>query len=152
MTHVLIDKVRGQRAEWSPSSLSATELEPKSISERFFNKSSAAHTKSIPKLDLNPTPAPRPVEGQAGDETWGRFRACGLPTDRLIGRIVKGEEKDSGAYAVNEQQLLERLSRNDGVRPFCHSPDELRRVVRSAVERRCVVDSAGYLRWESSRD
>lgn len=152
VSHVLIDKVKGKRAAWSPSDISSPELEPSSILSRFFHKTSAKHTKSIPNLQFNPKPSPKPVEGPPADETWNKFRACGLPTDHLIGRIVKGEEKDSGAYAVNEKQLLERLSRNDGVRPYCHPEGELRRVVRSAVERRCEVDSAGYLRWETRRD
>lgn len=152
VTHVLIDKGKGGAPPaFSPSSISDPSLEPKAIASKYFDPRSAPHASLVPKLSFNPKPSPRPVEGLQQDETWGKFRACGLPTDRLIGRIVKGEEKDSGAYAVNEQQLLERLGRNDGVRPFCHSPDELRRVVRSAVERKCSVDSAGYLRWESSR-
>lgn len=148
VTHQLIKKVKDSRAAWDPSTLDSPLVAPKSIASRFFDSRSAPHASTIPKLAFKPKPVPAPVEGRQADNMWGNFRACGLPTDRLIGRIVKGEEKDSGAYAVNEQQLLERLSRNDGVRPYCHSPDELRRVVRSAVERKCSVDGAGYLRWE----
>lgn len=151
VTHVLIDKVRGSRASWSPSEIDSSDVSSSSIEKRFF-ASSSSHSKLIPQLEFNPRPSPVPIEGPPSDKSWGKWRAAGLPSDRILSRVIRGQEKDSGAYALKEYQVVEKLMANEAVRKNGHATEEIERVVRSAVERKCEVDGDGYLRWKSFRD
>lgn len=135
---VLVDRIK-TRPEWQPSSITDSSLSPKSIDSSFFNPESKHH-QSMPQLEFKPVSSL--TTGK--DTTWGRFREYGLPSEQLLRDLVEGSAPGSGAFALREQELIDRVL--DG-----HAPErkaEFEKRVKAVVSTHCEQDKEGYLRWK----
>lgn len=135
---VLVDRIK-TRPEWSPSSISDPSLSPKSIEKNFFNPSSPHH-QSMPKLEFKP--ASSLTDGK--DTTWDKFRQYGLPSEQRLRDLVEGSAPGSGAFALKEEELIDRVSDGNAV----ERKQEFKERVRSVVATHCEKDEEGYLKWK----
>lgn len=137
---VLVDRIK-TRPEWSPSSLTDPSLSPKSIEKNFLNcYQQSEYHQSMPKLEFNPSSSL--TDGK--DTTWGKFREYGLPSEQRLRDLVEGSAPGSGAFALKEQELIDRIM--DGRATERKSEFEAR--VKSVVKTHCETDKDGYLRWK----
>ena len=97
VTHKLIEKnkeKKAQRPAWQPSQLS--DVTSSSIRDIFKLR------KDSPKLAALP-------EGASSYTEYPH--SFGLPSERLIGRVVKGDVNDSGSFAVTPQEVHQWFQR-----------------------------------------
>jgi 3-hydroxyisobutyryl-CoA hydrolase len=135
---VLVDRIK-TRPEWNPSTITDSALTPKNIENTFFNTSSKHH-QSMPKLDFKPTSSL--TEGK--DTTWGRFREFGLPSEQKLQDMVEGSAPGSGAFALKEEELIERVLQTQPT----ERRQEVTRRVQEVLSIHCNTDREGYLRWK----
>jgi 3-hydroxyisobutyryl-CoA hydrolase len=135
---VLVDRIK-TRPEWIPSTITDSALTPKNIENTFFNTSSKHH-QSMPKLDFKPTSSL--TEGK--DTTWGRFREFGLPSEQKLQDMVEGSAPGSGAFALKEEELIERVLQTQPT----ERRQEVTRRVQEVLSIHCNTDREGYLRWK----
>ncbi|EJU00771.1 ClpP/crotonase [Dacryopinax primogenitus] len=125
---VLEDKIKG-RPTWEPSTLK--EVTADDIWTRFFSPTSP-FTKTMPKMDLDfvePLNPPRDVMHFA------------LPSEKEIGRVIRGEEKDSGAFAVTAEDVVRWFADKSPGKPGVAAK------VREVLERKARTKKDGYLQW-----
>jgi 3-hydroxyisobutyryl-CoA hydrolase len=135
---VLVDRIK-TRPEWNPSSITDPSLSAKSIEKNYFNPSSPHH-KSMPKLDFKPVSSL--TDGK--DTTWDKFRQYGLPSEQRLRDLVEGSAPGSGAFALKEEELIDRILDGHAV----ERREEFQARVKSVVATHCEKDSEGYLKWK----
>lgn len=143
VTHLLINKIRDRPADWE-AGLSSPALQldgDKGINKRFFTPSSA-----VPKLEFHPSTGTS--DPKKKDSTFGKFRECGLPSQFFVEGMVTGAEKNSGAFALKEDELVDRVLDRKGEMKGSARGQDMERIVRDLVERQCTKDAEGYLRWK----
>lgn len=133
-----MDRIK-TRPEWKPSSISDASLSSGKIEKNFFNPSSPHH-QSMPRLEFKPVSSS--TEGK--DTTWGRFRQYGLPSEQRLRELVEGSAPGSGAFALKEGELIDRVL--DG--HAAERKGEFEARVRAVVATHCEEDKEGYLRWK----
>ena len=132
MTKVLVDKDRDNRPPWDPSTLQEVSKEHVA---RFFDASELVQ--AAPKLNIREAP-----------ETEGRVKpmSFGLPTEKEIGRVVRGEHPQSGSLALTPKDLIQKFQSLSG------NKKGVEKKVLDVVERRCELtaeaDGERYLRWK----
>lgn len=144
VTHVLIDKNRHARASWSKD-ISDPALAPREI-EAFF-KPSAQRAEIVPALDLHPSTGT--TDKNRKDSTYGAFRQWGLPDEYTVRGLVTGDAPGSGAFAITEQELVERVLERKGESGGPRA-GAMTRVVKDLVERNCERNKDGYLTWKDT--
>lgn len=126
--HVVVNKLRDTRPNWSPSTLSEVS---KDIVKRFFDKSE--YVESAPKLDIEAKTLRNPMQ-------------FSLPTEQEIKMIVRGEHPRSGALALTREEIVQKFLSMTGNK---HGVAEK---VTEVLERRCELvedpDNNGCLRWK----
>jgi len=126
VTSVLINKEK-MRPNWSPSTLA--EVSQDWVLSTFFSRESK-YVSSAPRIHTPRTSA---------SVNLGHF---GLPTEVEIGAVIRGSSPDSGASAVDVEELVARFeARTDGKRG-------VRSKVEEVIARRCEKMEGGYLRWK----
>jgi 3-hydroxyisobutyryl-CoA hydrolase len=119
---------RGKRPAWNPNTLK--DIDVKQIESDFF--SGPLRTKfPVPKL-------------QNKGETYKEYPHIkfALPREEQIGKIIKGETSNSGAYAIkSEQELLDKLNKEWNNKPG------LKAKVQDVLARRTIKDKEGNLKW-----
>jgi 3-hydroxyisobutyryl-CoA hydrolase len=153
--HVLVHRSK-EKADWSPASLSDPAISEEKIEETFFDRTKSP-AKDAPVIEI---PGGTPASSKAADSTWGVFRAWGLPSEQTIKEYVEGSAKTSGAFALTQEELQERLL-GDLAAKIDVSLEDLGQFklgvldkVRDVVSRKCTtVNEAGvaYLKWKSSK-
>jgi 3-hydroxyisobutyryl-CoA hydrolase len=127
---LFIDKLKGQRPSWNPSTLA--EVSDDKISKDYFDADSPLAAKG-PQLSLKP-------------ETGPVRRDYALPSEDEIEALVLGSHATSSGTAQTLDTLLARLRQLRG------DKHGLREKVTEVVSRRCKVsqdsDSQGYLQWK----
>ena len=134
---VLVDRIK-TRPEWNPSSITDSALTPKNIERQFFDPKSK-HLTSMPKLEFKPVSS----LSEGKDTTWGKFREFGLPSEQKLRDLVEGSAPGSGAFALKEQELIDRVLEGHAA----ERKDEFVTRVRDVLATHCDVDKEGYLRW-----
>ncbi|KAL1411515.1 3-hydroxyisobutyryl-CoA hydrolase [Vanrija albida] len=142
VTHLLIDKAKG-RANWSPSSIDDKSLTPAAIRANFLDAKAAHIAGERPTIDFTPTPTTK----EGPDSTWGQFRRYGLPAEARVRAWIKGEAPGSGAFKLNEDELVSRIVDVSGE---AGSPrqKEIEDAIRKIVAQRTTKDKDGYLNWK----
>ncbi|GAA6019610.1 hypothetical protein JCM11491_002822 [Sporobolomyces phaffii] len=139
VTEFLINKVKpeDQRPAWSPATLGDVSLA--SIQQTFF-------ASPLP-FSNPPVPAFRPHQARKDRvnalapykvHPYARF---GLPTERAIEAVVKGESKDSPDFAQTRTEIVERFEREYSGKVG------VREKVNEVLDRRTVVAEENTLRW-----
>lgn len=145
VTQVLIDKKK-DRAAWSPSEITSSEVTPKSIQSKFFDPSSP-HLSHKPDLNFSPKSTSRQSDPQ--DSTWCQFRRYGLPSESEVEGAVDGSAPGSGAFKITKGELVERLldSRGDTGGP---RQVEVESWIKGIIGRLCD-EKDGYLDWKKGK-
>ena len=125
VTHTVINKSKA-RAAWSPSTLA--DIGQSQIRTTFFSKSPVPHF-----VSLNPPPAGRKAYVEHP------YAAFALPSEKLIGRVVKGDVRDSGSFAV--EAVLEWFERE------WSNKIGVREKVEEVLNRRTKREEDGTLSW-----
>lgn len=94
----------------------------------------------MPKLEFKP--ASSLTEGK--DTTWDKFRQYGLPSEQRLRDYVEGSAPGSGAFALKEEELLDRVLDGHAV----ERREEFHARVKSVVATHCEKDGEGYLKWK----
>lgn len=94
----------------------------------------------MPKLEFKPTSSL--TEGK--DTTWGKFREFGLPSEQKLQDMVEGSAPGSGAFALKEEELIERVLSDQPA----ERKQEFTRRIQEVISIRCNTDREGYLRWK----
>lgn len=95
-------KKRSIRAPWSPSTIS--DIEHDQIRKTFFSSpSSSSSSDNSPRL-------PRFPQGAKPYSQYPHVHFA-LPSEALIGRVVKGDTPDSGSFALSKKDVLEWFER-----------------------------------------
>lgn len=142
VTHVLIDKVRDKRAAWE-NDINSPKLSTNAITERFFTPGS-----DVPKLAFHPSSGSTDPERK--DSTYGRFREWGLPEMYYVQGLVTGDAKDSGAFKLTEDEVVERVLAGKGETKGTGRAEDMERITRELVGRYCTTVQGGYLDWTRS--
>ncbi|GAA5990926.1 hypothetical protein JCM5350_008281 [Sporobolomyces pararoseus] len=137
VTEFLINKIKpeDQNPSWSPSTLS--EVTPESLQKIFFSSPPpfdnppVSNFKPSRKDRLNPLPAYKTHP----------YSIFGLPTEKKIEAVVKGESKDSPDYAVTRKEVVEKFEREYSGKVG------VREKVEEVLDRRTVVAEENTLRW-----
>ncbi|PAV23801.1 3-hydroxyisobutyryl-coenzyme A hydrolase isoform 1 [Pyrrhoderma noxium] len=128
--HVVVDKRRDTRPNWSPSELSQVDKE---FVKNFFDNSK--YVTSAPKLEID--------NSKVQQQDPMRY---GLPTEEEIKQVVRGEHPQSGALALTREEVVKKFLGMTGNK---HGVSEK---VYEVLERRCEViqdpDNNGCLRWK----
>lgn len=121
-------KNREIRAAWSPSTIS--DISHDQIRKTFFT----APTSSSPQLP----PLPEGVKSY----TQYPHVQFALPSEALIGRVVRGDAPDSGSFALSKKEVLEWFEREwDG-------KIGTREKVLEVLQRRTKTMDDGTLQWK----
>ncbi|KAA1469386.1 ClpP/crotonase [Dentipellis sp. KUC8613] len=131
VTTVIVKKIRDERPEWSPSTLS--EVNAAEIEAKFF--------KNAPQTSLI-----LPEELQEAHTIPSHFTRFALPTEEEIGKVVKGEHPTSDGEALTAEEVVAKF---ESLRRGKHGVSAK---VREVLARRCVAEGKGeeaqYLRWK----
>lgn len=121
---------REKRAKWSPASIS--DIKQDHIRRTFF--SSGSNSKATVSLPALP-------KGTKSYKSYPHAMFA-LPTEDIIGRVVKGDVKDSGSFAVTEKEVFEWFERewNDKI--------GVREKVAEVLKRKTQVATDGTLQWK----
>jgi 3-hydroxyisobutyryl-CoA hydrolase len=149
--HKLIEKKK-ETPTWVPASLDDPSLDEKQLLTTWFDRSKSDVLAKAPRM--------YEVEesGKRDQSAWGQYRAWGIPSEDVVKSYVTGSAKGSGAFALTEEQLKQRIVRHTADR-FQLDPkvqvewaEGIRERVRDVVERCCEVEEGHeekYLRWKS---
>jgi 3-hydroxyisobutyryl-CoA hydrolase len=143
VTHVLITKIRDKRAAWE-AELDSPTLTSSAITKRFFTPGA-----DVKKLVFHPSTGS--TETTSRDSTYGRFREWGLPELHWVMGLVTGAVKDTGAFAVTEEELVERVLGMKGESKTGGRGQGMERIARELVAKYCEKDANGYLRWTKAK-
>ncbi|GAA6061671.1 hypothetical protein JCM10212_000854 [Sporobolomyces blumeae] len=153
VTEFLIKKIKpeDEKPHWSPPTLA--DVTPESLQRTFF--SSPAPFENPPVPTFNPRTATNKAKGNNTNKGVGQaerlnplpaykvhpYAKFGLPTERRIEQVVKGEAKDSGDYALTRREVVERFVK---LQP---GKVGVREKVEEVLDRRTVVADQDTLRW-----
>lgn len=152
--HKLIEKKK-ETPTWVPSSLDDPSLEEKQLMTTWFDRSKSDVLDKAPlmyELEESNT------SGKRDQAAWGQYRAWGIPSEEVVKSYVTGSAKGSGAFALTEEQLKQRIVRHTAERLQLDPKVEVEWVegikerVRDVVERCCEIEEGHeekYLRWKS---
>lgn len=150
--HKLIEKKK-EIPTWVPASLDDPSLDEQEIMTTWFDRSKSEVLGKAPLMAEVEDPAVK------GDQSaWGQYRAWGIPSEEVVKSYVTGSAKGSGAFALTEEQLKQRIVRHTAERFEIDAKVEtewaegIRERVRDVVERCCEVEEGHdekYLRWKS---
>lgn len=144
----LINKEKTQT--WEPPSLDDPAIADEKILETW--------TDTTKSKVLGPAPKMTEYAGESSkrENLWGQFRNWGLPTEEMIQSYVDGSAKSSGAFALTEDQVKEKLVR-DLAEKFEVDVAEgsswqagVREKVEEVVARCCELEKGHdekYLKW-----
>ena len=121
-------KNREVRASWSPSTIS--DISHEQVRKTFFAAPSSSSAQ-LPPLDKSDKPY-----------TQYPHVHFALPSEALIGRVVKGDTPDSGSFALSKKEVLEWFEREwDGKIGTSEK-------VLEVLERRTKTMQDGTLQWK----
>lgn len=129
--HFLVKREKTARAPWSPATLS--DLPQSTLQDLFFSGKHGSSTK-LSKLPPGPSHTAYTEYPHA---------AFALPSEQLIGQVVKGELKSSGSAAVTEGDVQNWFARE------WNAKIGVREKVKEVLERRTTKGEDGTLRWRS---
>jgi len=119
VTAVLITKTK-ERPAWSPSTLAEVSYED--VMSKFFS-SSSPYLAPLPKLSY-------PERDSWEPETFARYT---LPSEEDIEKFARGSHPDSGALAVNFQDVVEKFVEST------NGKHGVKEKVREVLARRCGI-------------
>ena len=126
---MLINKDKGRPA-WSPSELS--DVDSNWARTTFFDPRKSDYVRNAPRL----SPSGR-TDADMDIGFWA------LPRERSVRANVVGEAKDSGANALNLEQLVAKFEkRKDGKKG-------VRAKIEEIVSRCCEVQEGSWLKWKA---
>lgn len=119
---------RKDRAPWNPSSIS--DIKHEDIRRTFF---SAPNEKSpsLPALDKN-------IKAY----TQYPHVHFALPSENLIGKVVRGDTPDSGSFALNKEEVLDWFERE------WNGKSGVREKVLEVLQRRTKTMQDDTLQWK----
>ncbi|KAL5490032.1 EHD3 [Sanghuangporus weigelae] len=129
---VLVDKLRDERPPWDPTDLPEVTEE---MVKRYFDDS--PYVAAAPTLD---------IEEDVERKLHQNPMAFALPTEKEIGKRVRGEHPQSGAFALTLDDLIQTFRRL--TKDKCGVEEKIREV----VQRRCDIiedpERNQCLRWK----
>ncbi|KZT02305.1 3-hydroxyisobutyryl-coenzyme A hydrolase [Laetiporus sulphureus 93-53] len=137
VTHVLVEKSRDPKPQWSPATLE--EVKDEFVEKQFFGTySPEANGQTAPKL--------APPEWLANHAKPTLPMKYALPTENEIGQMVLGAHKASGGTALTLEELLAQF---DDMR---RGKMGVKEKVREVVARRCQTEEDAqtgqkWLKW-----
>lgn len=139
---------------WSPPDLDDPSISDDTILETWTDPSKSKILAPAPVMG---NVVPSSSGGERRENLWGMYRVWGLPTEEVIRSYVDGSAKSSGAFALTEEQLKEKLIRDLADKLEVNVSDEaywqqgVRDRVKEVVERCCVMadtdSNEKYLKW-----
>lgn len=133
VTHLLINKQK-TRADWKPPTLTDPSLNYDALRKTFFSSQPppSSTASKAPKLSLSPTP---PYKSYP----YAKFA---LPPESMIRDVVKGDWKNSGSFALKDDEVVRVVERE------WKGKVGVRSKVVEVLERMTVRDKKdGYLKW-----
>lgn len=120
---------RKKRAPWKPSSIS--EITHDDIRRTFFS----APNKSSPSLP--------PLQDKT-IKLYSQYPHAhfALPSEKLIGRVVRGDTPDSGSFALSKDEVLDWFERE------WNGKIGVKEKVREVLQRRTKTMQDGTLQWK----
>jgi 3-hydroxyisobutyryl-CoA hydrolase len=138
VTHVLVDKKgapkdgkAAERAAWSPNTLS--ELSQQKMRDTFFSDANSDKNARLPP----------PPQGSTAYTSYPHA-AYALPSEQLIGRVIKGDVKDSGSFAMTRDEVYKWFEGEWA------GKIGVREKVTEVMDRRTTRQQDGTLKWKSS--
>jgi 3-hydroxyisobutyryl-CoA hydrolase len=102
--HKLVDKKR-ETPTWKPADLNDPSISEEIVARSWFDRQKSKTLDLAPLMDENEI-----TTGTKQDNsTWGEFRAWGIPSEQVIKSYIDGSAKSSGAFALTEKQVKQKL-------------------------------------------
>ncbi|GAA5889452.1 hypothetical protein JCM16303_005376 [Sporobolomyces ruberrimus] len=139
VTDFLINKNKPEdkKPSWSPPTLS--EVTPSSLQKTFFSSPPPFSNPPVPTF--NPQSSRKDRLNPLSLYKVHPYSIYGLPSEKKIEAVVKGESKDSPDYAMTRKEIVERFEREYS------GKIGVREKVEEVLDRRTVVAEENTLRW-----
>ncbi|GAA5932987.1 enoyl-CoA hydratase/isomerase family protein [Sporobolomyces koalae] len=139
VTEFLIKKIKPEETKptWSPATLA--EVTPESLQKIFF--SSPAPFKNPPVPAFKPLRGTKDRLNPLSAYKVHPYSIFGLPTEKRIEQVVKGEAKDSPDYAQTREEIVNKFVKES------NGKVGVKEKVEEVLDRRTIVAEENTLKW-----